>query len=373
MRRNKLWAGLDIGVETTRVCIIDNSGEVMRECSCHTDTKEVRHELARFRRDRFARVIIEAGVGSHLARGLRSLGYPVELFEARKLSKFLRVRRNKTDAGDAHGIAEAGRIGASVVSRVFLKDLETQCLQARLTIRRRLISQRVSATNLLGRQIEQFGGRYRATHEQGQLKRVVEAEIKRIFRGEPLSLTAELKYLLEHCERLREHQREIDRDLANYAADNEVCCRLMEIPGVGPICALNFYAAIGDPRRFERTGDVGNYFGLTPRLHQSGLLLRMGRISKMGNKSVRSLLVQSALTFMRCENDSDLRNWAANFEARSGKARARVALARKLAVVMLAIWKSGSRYDPNHNALRPDCLKQSSIPSPPLEAAEALS
>jgi transposase len=190
-------------------------------------------------------------------------------------------------------------LALQLFSRVFLKDLETQCLQARHSIRRRLIIQRVSATNLLGRQIEQFGGRYQATHAQGELRRRVQAEIKRIFRDEPLSLTAELRYLLEHCERLQEHQRGIDRDLANYAANNDVCLRLMEIPGVGPLCALNFYAAIGDPHRFERTGDVGNYFGLTPRLHQSGLFHRMGRISKMGNRSMRTLLVQSALTFMR--------------------------------------------------------------------------
>ena len=109
MRRNKLWAGLDVGVETTSVCIIDSAGEVLRDCACPTATRDVRHELATFRRSRFASVGPEASSGTHLARGFRSLGYTMEPFETRKLSKFLRVRTKKTDAGDANGIAEVER------------------------------------------------------------------------------------------------------------------------------------------------------------------------------------------------------------------------------------------------------------------------
>lgn len=355
MRKNKLWAGLDVGVETTSVCIIDCAGEVLRDCACPTATRDVRHELATFRRSRFASVGLEASSGTHLARGLRSLGYPVELFETRQLSKFLRVRRNKTDAGDANGIAEAGRIGSSVVSRVYLKDLDSQFLQSRLTIRRHLIRHRVATSNMIGRLVEQFGGRLRPTKAKGQLKRAVQAEIRRIFRDEPRPLTTELRHLVDIHEWLDAHQRDLDRDLMREALNNEVCRRFMEIPGIGPICALNFYAAVGDPHRFLRTSDIGSYFGLTPSLYQSGLTSRAGRISKMGSRTVRALLVQAAVGFLQFgKSDSDLRTWALKVEGRRGKFRARVALARKIAVVMIAMWKGGSRYEPDHSATRID-------------------
>jgi transposase len=355
MARKKLWAGLDVGVETTSVCIIDESGEVLHECKCQTATKAVRHELTHFRRSRFASVILEAGSGTHLARGLRGLGYPVELYETVKLSKFLRIRRNKTDAGDANGIAEAGRIGQSTVSRVYLKDLDSECLQARLTIRRQLIRQRVATRNMIGRLVEQFGGRLGRSKAEHQLRRNVQAEIKRLFRDEPRALTSELRYLVDQYERLEAHQGDIDRELRREASDNEVCRRFMEIPGVGPICALNFYAAVGDPHRFLRSSDIGSYFGLAPRLHQSGLTYRIGRISKMGNKAVRALLVHAAICFLHFgKSESDLRTWVLDVESRRGKFRSRVALARKLAVVMIAMWKNGTRYNPNHSLTRTD-------------------
>lgn len=349
MAKSKLWAGLDVGVESTSLCVINAQGEILRECSCASATRAVRHELAAFRRPRFASVIVEAGTGTHLARGLKRLGYPVELYEARALSRFLRSRRNKTDAGDANGIAEAGRIGASMVSKVYLKDFDIECLQTQLTIRRALIRQRVATKGLLGRLFDQFGGRLRSSKAKGGVKNAVQKGIPKVFRDAPPSLTSELRYLADHYDQLEAHQRLIDRELTKVATGNEATKRFMEIPGVGPICALNFYVAVGDPLRFARSADVGSYLGLTPRLHQSGLTFRMGRISKMGNAAVRSLLVQAAVTFLHCSrSDSELRSWAAEVETRRGKGRSRVALARKLSVVMLAMWKNGSHYDPNH-------------------------
>lgn len=109
----RFWAGLDVGVETTAVCVIDDAGEIVHEGSCPTVVKSVHRELACLRRRRFARVGLEAATGTTLARGLRNLGYEVDLYEARQLSKFLRLRRNKTDAGDAIGIAERASLSCS--------------------------------------------------------------------------------------------------------------------------------------------------------------------------------------------------------------------------------------------------------------------
>lgn len=347
MRKNRLWAGIDLGVEMASVCIIDNAGDVLHEGVCPSSAENVRHELGNFRRTRFASVALESGVGTHVARGLRSRGYPVELYEARQLSKFLRVRRNKTDAGDARGIAEAGRISATLVSKVYLKSLESQSLQSRLAIRRHLIGQRVATVNMLGRQIELFGGRLRCDAKRDGFRPVVEAELRKLFPDRSSSLVAQLRFLADHAERLSAYQRALDRDLKHEASEIDVCRRLMEIPGVGPICALTFYVAVDDPHRFSRATDVGSYFGLAPRIRQSGLTTRKARISKMGNKSVRSLLVHAAGLYLHFDKgDSELGDWTLRLEQRRGRTPSRVALARKLAVIMLAIWKSGGHFKP---------------------------
>jgi transposase len=354
MRRN-LWAGLDVGVETTTICVIDDAGQVLQEATCASETKSIHREIRWLRRRRFARVGLEASGGTSLTRGLRSLGYSVDIYESRQLSKFLRVRRNKTDAGDAIGIAEAGRIGASLVSKVYLKSLECQSIQSRLTIRRHLIRQRVAGVNLLCRQLEVYGGRVRGPTKSLQFRARVEVELRKLFGRASTPLTSELRHLLDHCERLVTYQLALDRELKRTAAAIEVCQRFMEIPGVGPICALTFYATVDEPGRFRRTRDVGCYLGLTPRLHQSGLTSRVGRISRMGNKSTRQLLVQAAMYFLRLsKTDCALRQWALGIAGRSGRRRARVALARKLAVIMLAMWKSGASYEPRR-LRQPEC------------------
>lgn len=343
----KLWAGLDVGVETTSVCVIDDGGEILHEATCRTDLKSVHREIVFLKRRRFARVGIETGTGMHLARGLRTLGYSVDIYETRQLNKFLRVRRNKTDAGDATGIAEAGRLGAATIAKVYLKDLDCQALQARLAIRRRLIRLRVCAVNTLCRQLEQFGGRISSSTRSSLLRSRVEPEIRKLFGRGPNPLVSDLRYLLDLSEELLAHQTALDSELKRLARENEVCRRFMEIPGVGPICALTFYAVVSEPHRFERTSDIGSYLGLTPRIYQSGLMCRTGRISKMGNRTVRSLLVQSSTRFMRCgTEDTQLYAWALRVEQRRSRGRARVALARKLATIMLAMWKSGETYQP---------------------------
>ena len=342
----KVWAGLDIGVETTRVCVLDETGHVLREATCPTVLQNIHSEIRWIKRRRFARVGLEAGTGVHVARGLRSMGYAIDIYEARQLSKFLKARRNKTDAGDASGIAEAGRVGAAMVSKVYLKSLEDQSLQSRLTIRRHLIRDRVAAVSLLCRQIELYGGRVQRSSRAAHLRERVEAQLRVIFGAVATPLRADLLRLLAHCERMIQWQETLDQELASFAKNNEVCRRFMAIPGVGPICALTFYAVIGEPYRFRRAADVGAYLGLTPKLYESGLTRRIGRISKMGNGALRGLMTHAAIRFMRHSTDCELRRWTLRIEQQRGRFRSRTALARKLAVVMLAMWKSGAEYNP---------------------------
>ena len=221
----KYWAGLDVGVETTSVCVMDDLGEILHEAVCKTNVDTFTRRSAFLSDAAFVRVGIEAGVGSALARGLRNLGYAVDIYEARKLSKFLRVRRDKTDAGDASGIAEAGRLGSATVTRVYLKDLDCQMLGARLTIRRHLIRSRVRTANLLGRQLELFGGRLTACYSASALKAKVEAQIKELFGKATDPIVLDLRYLLKRCTDLFENQRSIDCELRAAAKNNELCRR----------------------------------------------------------------------------------------------------------------------------------------------------
>ena len=343
----RFWAGLDVGVETTNVCVIDEDGEIIHEAVCATKVKCVHQEIKFLRRRQLARVALESGNGMFLARGLRTLGYAVDIYETRQLSGFLRVRRIKTDAGDANGIAQAGRIGATLVSKVHLKSLECQSLTSQLRMRRHLVLASTRAVNLLCRQLEQFGGRVSRSTRSPLLRPLVEDEIRTLFGRSSTPLVADLKRLLAHCLELMAQEKVIDRDLGIMARSNEVCRRFMQIPGVGPICALTFYAAISEPDRFRRSADVGSYLGLTPRLYQSGLTSRSGRISKMGNRDARSLLFTASVRFMtHSPRDVAIYAWAKEVELRRGKFKSRVALARKLAGVMVAMWKSGDPYHP---------------------------
>ena len=202
--------------------------------------------------------------------------------------------------------------------------------------------------NLLCSQIELFGGRMGSCCcSPLQLRQKADREIRNVFGRAPSALASELRALARRCEDLMIYQQEADRDLARLAHEHDVCRRLMTIPGVGPICALTFYASVGEPHRFRKASDIGPYFGLTAKVHQSGLASRMGRISKMGHTATRALLVQASMCFMRCGSANDgLHTWVSQIEQRRGRKRARVALARKLATIMLAMWKNGGSYQP---------------------------
>jgi transposase len=142
---------------------------------------------------------------------------------------------------------------------------------------------------------------------------------------------------------MRSYLKTLDERLELTAKEQPICRRFMEIPGVGPICALSFYSAIEEPTRFGRNSDVGAYLGLVPKVRQSGQSTVRLRISKMGSSMTRGHLGTAALQHLRYAK-SDLQAWGESLAERIGKQRARTAVSRKLAVTMLAMWKSGEPY-----------------------------
>jgi transposase len=277
---------------------------------------------------------------------LRDDGFDLRVFETRRLNGFLGLRQNKTDLNDARGIAEATRIGLGIIPEVLVKSAKCQKLRSELVLRALLMQQRVAVTNAIRAVLRLNGGKIGAVSSGTALERLVTGEMLRL-RENGVDLAELLTPALEIAVRLHRALEAGERRLMRLATASDVCRRFMSVPGVGPMCAISFYTAIADPNRFERNDDVGPYLGLVPRISQSGQTLRRGRISKMGNALTRTHLVAAAVSMMRqSEKDCALRRWALTIAVRAGKPKARIALARKLAVTLLAMWKSGEAFRP---------------------------
>ncbi|MDT9598650.1 IS110 family RNA-guided transposase [Sphingosinicella rhizophila] len=343
------WVGLDLGGRETKLCVVGAQGEVIHERYCPSDAEEIHAALSAFPIEQIQLVSVEAGGGTHIVRRLRAFDYPVAIFEARTASKFLKIRRDKTDDGDARGLADLGRLGQSTVSRVRLKGLERQQLRSRLMVRHKLVRHRVAVDNVIRDLLTLYGGTWKRTEATGGTRIWGQEQIELIKAAQNVDRTAELCPLIELSEALQSYLKETDKWLLKRAEGNPLCRRFMEIPGVGPICALSFYTAIEDPFQFPKTSSVGSFFGLAPTVSQSGTRETRKGISKMGSRLTRMHLFVAANTFFsRYKEDAALRSWALGLAGRIGKKKAKIALARTLAMVMLAMWKDGSSFDLNH-------------------------
>lgn len=341
------WAGLDMGLRKTHVCIVDDAGVTAHESVCDSAFEPIAAELSAAR-ERLRLIAVEAGCGAHLIRKLRAAGYPVAVFEARKASKFLAIRRSKTDSGDAHGLADLARLGGESFSQIHLKSVDCDLVRGQLAIRQKMVRLRLAAEAALRSRLSLYGLSMKRGNRRGFLTSNVASELAKLNAEEGIDLSDELLPLAEMCEGLREYQRKLDKRVAAEAESRIECRRLMEVAGVGPICSLSFYSAIEDPRRFQRPSDVAAYLGLAPRRYQSGEVSCTRGITKNGNKLTRTHLVTAAMIFQRRAPDCALKDWHKALKERIGPKRARIALARKLAIVLLSMWKNDEPFIPYH-------------------------
>lgn len=268
----------------------------------------------------------------------------MHVFEVYRANRFLSVRRQKTDTNDANGLADLGRIGLSIGTEVHLKSLECQNIRTRLIARKTLLQQRIRIESVIASVVRMHGGKLSRRVAHGALSKDIEAQLEVLTR-DGLDVDAEIRPLVAIAEAIDEQLRSINKRLKHLAANHPVCKRLLSVPGVGYLTALAFYSAIDDPDRFKSVRDVGPYLGLTPSVHQSGVKSRQGAISKQGCKLTRSNLVSAATVLLvAVKKESELKQWGAHLRTRIGISKARVALARKLAVVLLQVWKSGSTF-----------------------------
>jgi transposase len=283
-------------------------------------------------RDRLERIGLEAGsLSEWIVRGLADHDLTAVLMETRQVRAALSAQIVKTDRKDARGMAHLLRTGWFRPVHVKIMDAREQ--RAMLSARSTLVARLKDIENSVRGLLRGFGLRLPRT-----LRGRWEAGVRDLVAGHPVLLQI-LEALLVARGALREQLIGLDRRVRDAAKADHVCRRLMSAPGVGAIVALTFRAAVDQPERFRSSKQVGACFGLTPRKYQSGETDRDGAISRAGDASVRVALFEAAHVIMtRVASWSKLKAWAMNVAKRRGAKRAKVALARKLGVVLHRMW-----------------------------------
>lgn len=325
------YVGLDVSTKETAICVIDEAGERLWAGKVRTDPDAIAAALARHAAGAL-KIGIETGpVTVWLWHALSARGLPMICLHARHAAAALKLQMNKTDRNDAYGLARLVRSGW--YRPVAVRSLETHKLRALLVTRDQLVGMSTALINKIRGMAKTFGLLI-GPGKGGTFERQVRAQLP----DDPV-LGALFESLLTLLRTLRERRDAIAAQLSRVARQDRICRLLMTMPGVGPMTAMSFMTAIEDPRRFRRSQDVGAYLGLTPRRYQSGEVDINGRISKCGDRLTRKLLFEAANAMLsRCSQPIALRDWGTALTRRSGFWKARVALARKLAVILHRMW-----------------------------------
>jgi len=330
------FAGLDVSVKDTSVCIVDGTGKVVREVKVASEPDALLQVL-RNRAYRLKRIGLEAGpLSQWLFSALGEANLPVICVETRHMRAVLQAQINKTDRNDARGIAQMMRVG--LYRPVHVKTLRSQKLRMLLTHRKLLQSKAIAVENDLRGTLRNFGlkvGMAGATKFEGRIKELIENLPDLAVLVEPLLIVRRV---------LREQIGVLHRRLLAVVRNDEVCRRLMTTPGVGPVVALTYRATVDVPARFRKSKSVGAVFGLTSAKYQSGEIDRSGRISRCGDEMMRVMLYEAAQSMLRSKKWSWLKAWAMQIARRRGMKKAIVALARRLAVILHRIWVDGTEF-----------------------------
>ncbi len=333
----ELYVGMDVSLKETSICVVDGSGEIVSEGTVISEPAAIA-------------AFIEAKAGSALRIGLetgptttwlwhelRALGLPVICIDARHAKAALSLQINKSDRNDAVGLARIMQCGW--YKEVQVKSVSCHEIRAVLNARAQLVKIKRDLENQirgllknLGLVIGKAGGsvfRHRVEELLGRHGLLWEA----------------VRPLLEVREKVRREIAALYRKLLDLARNDADSRRSMTVPSIGPITALAFRAAIDEPARFRRSRSVGAYVGLTPRRYASGEVDWSGRISKCGDRMLRTYLFEAAgVLLTRVPQWCKLKAWGHRLWKRIGLKKAKVAVARKLAVILHRMWRDGTDF-----------------------------
>jgi transposase len=321
----------------THVCVVTRSGAVIHKAKVPSTPADIAAELAQVPACR--RVLFETGrMVPMLYHGLRQLGLPVVCVESRQAYQALKsLATHKTDRNDARGLAHLARTG--FFKPVHVKSLAAHAVRSLIIARKKLVGQRVTLENQIRDLAVVFGVRLPRALSSSFIRQALQAS-----EGIP-GLSAAMKGLVAARAAVLAAVAAIDGDIRKMAKASDACRRLMSIPGVGQLTALAFTAA-DDPKRFRRSRDIGAYLGLVPRRYQSGEVDYTGGISKCGDRRVRTLLYEAANVMLtRYKGPLKLKHWAFVIAKRSTMRKARIALARRLAIIMHAMPRHGTEFN----------------------------
>lgn len=332
---------IDLGGTESQICHRSSDGSIVEELRCGT------HQLKGYLKERpVSRVILESSAEAfRIADAAFEFGHDVRIVPA-SLAPSLGVgaRGIKTDRRDAQVLSE-------VSTRVELRSIHipsqlARTWKARCTARDALVASRTQLVNSVRGWQRTELLKVRATPE------TFPDRTRRALQARPDGLPDFIEHVLFVIDALNKHLVSADKQLAKLAHEHPVCSRLMTIPGVGPVTSMRFVSTLDTIERFPNAHSVQAYLGLVPGEHSSASRQRRTGITKAGPARVRAALTQAAWGLRRSNKVDPLALWAAEVEKRRGKMVAVIALSRRLAGVMYAMWRDGTRYEPSKLRLR---------------------
>lgn len=329
------YCGIDVANKTSAICIMDEALAVERETECATDEDGFRQALKGYE---VLRCVLEASpLSEWLAKVLETQGFEVVVIDPRR-AKAVIATKKKTDQLDARNLARMAASGW--YTEVHRKSAQARLLRSHLKAREGLVQAQRQQSNRVRGLLRAHGIRLGRV-SQGAFEGRVRACVREHCSG----LLAAIEALLESWRCLRRAVAQLTQHIKALVRDDAVCKLLMTAPGVGPLVSCAYVATMDDPRRFARAAQVAGYVGLVPSVHQTGETEYRGRITKEGDALLRWLLVEAAhvlLTRSRC--DCALKRWGKRLEKRKGSAKAKVAVARKLAIILHRMWLTNTAF-----------------------------
>jgi transposase len=333
----ELYVGMDVSLKETSICVVDGRGEIVSEGTVISEPSAIA-TFIEAKAVGALRIGLETGpTTTWLWHELRALGLPVICIDARHAKAALSMQINKSDRNDAVGLARIMQCGW--YKEVQVKSVSCHEIRAVLNSRAQLVKIKRDLENQIRGLLKNLGliiGKAGGT--------VFARRVEELLGGQGLLWEA-VRPLLAVREIVRREIAGLYRKLLGLARNDVDSRRSMTVPGIGPITALAFYAAVDDPARFRRSRSVGAYFGLTPRRFASGEVDWTGRISKCGDTMVRSYLFEAAgVLLTRVPQWCKLKAWGHRLWKRIGFKKAKIAVARKLAVILHRMWRDGTDF-----------------------------
>ena len=332
------YTGIDVSLEVSHFCIVDAAGSIVKEARVASEPEAIIAWFESLGLEMTA-IGLEAGpLSQWLYAAMTDAKLPVVLLETRQVRDTFRSMPVKTDRKDARGIAQLMRLGW--YRRVHCKSQEAQENRTLLAGRKMLQSRYIDLEMCLRGLLRGYGLKVGQTN-----RKTFEGRVRELAASVP-GLDSAVDALLKARATLLEQFRRLDSLVVSRARQDERAQLLMTVPGVGALISLTFVSAIDDPKRFTSSRSVGAHLGLTQRKYQSGETDVTGRISKCGDQEVRTALYEAAnIILTRPVKGSQLKSWAAKIACRAGMKKAKVALARKLAVIMHRMLSDGTCFE----------------------------